>query len=617
MPRPKRTRVASTRTTAKAHGPVVASGPPEQPKPAQSSSDLYDVSDREKAKVERKRRSTRSKPTSASQQLQLLETARQRRDSAMDRLENMMSTPSNEAGEPADESDLSVELGRRVAGTPQHRRMADFSGLDLDDADFDDLNTTFNTAGPASAQRSAETSTMSASVFRRRPRAGSFLSREDGYIRPSSRGGPNTPGLSSTFNIGVFKRRAREPSILGTAQKPRSQRSEPEPEPPSSQPEDEDEDEDEAIEEDAFAPEETSTPLRRSKRRSGQTDASRASPQASSSVKTRKRKSSKGHERRARSSPFQDNGDGPVEGPASPQSEPDLPPLPSTPPRGLSRPRTPVMDEELMAPPMSSGSSAGDPEEGWPPLQLLGRGRPPRRAASALQRRTATSQDNLSDMSSPPSLTYSPNYRDASSPPPPPPPRQASKPRRRAASRPENVQVTTADLAGLLPRRRARNARVGSDGYDDEESDAEVDASGLGNDDDELSYLDVRTRRRLGRSASRGAGARAKSKQRSGSGGSKAKQPQTPVVKSRSKRTTITYGRVSDNENQEEGEEEEDDVLGSTGAGGEGVGPEDSQAMVTRVGDELKRAARKFQEVDKWQLDYEEMTQSSSPRDAR
>ena len=35
------------------------------------------------------------------------------------------------------------------------------------------------------------------------------------------------------------------------------------------------------------------------------------------------------------------------------------------------------------------------------------------------------------------------------------------------------------------------------------------------------------------------------------------------------------------------------------------------------MGSELKQAARKFQEVDKWQLDFEEVTASSSPRDAR
>jgi hypothetical protein len=46
--------------------------------------------------------------------------------------------------------------------------------------------------------------------------------------------------------------------------------------------------------------------------------------------------------------------------------------------------------------------------------------------------------------------------------------------------------------------------------------------------------------------------------------------------------------------------------------------PENSQELEERVGRELKRAARKFEEVDKWELEFEEVTASSfSPKDAR
>lgn len=46
--------------------------------------------------------------------------------------------------------------------------------------------------------------------------------------------------------------------------------------------------------------------------------------------------------------------------------------------------------------------------------------------------------------------------------------------------------------------------------------------------------------------------------------------------------------------------------------------PENSQEMEKRVGKELKRAAKKFEEVDKWELEFEEVTaSSSSPKDAR
>ncbi|KAI1659537.1 hypothetical protein F4813DRAFT_387645 [Daldinia decipiens] len=598
MPRPKRTRVASTRTVAKATSPEPVMVPKQ---PVETSSDIYDVSDREKEKAKQRRESMRDATTitrtrsTSSHQLKALEVARQQRDSAMDRLENMTSTSSNRADEPGETSEPSVELGRKVAGTPLQKRMADMSGLDLDDSDFDDLNTTFDAAGPASAQRSADTSSMSASVFKRRPRAGSFLSREDGYIRPSSRTGPNTPGYSSTFNIGMFKRRVREPSILGTAQKPRPQRLEPEPEP---EPESDQGEDEEAVDEEGFAPEAESTPLKPSKRRSREVEAGPALPQDLPRANSRKRKSSEGHERRTRSSPFEDNK--PVEDPVLQGSDSELSSPPSTPPlrQQSSRPVTPIMDEELMAPPLSSGSSEGDSEV-WPPLQSLTRARL-RRPASVL-RRTPVANDNVSDISSPPSLTYSPNYRESS----PPPPRQAAKTKRKGTSKPE-PKVTTADLAGLLPRRRRRNARV-----DDEDSEAEVDISGLGDDDDELSYLDVRARRHPMRPGSRAGQSRNQNAERARpiSRGKTAKQ--TP---STNRRTTITYGRTSDKENQ--GESEGDEAEEGE-ADEEQDEEESSQVMVSRVGEELKNAARKFQEVDKWQLDYEEMTQSSSPRDAR
>ncbi|KAI0180959.1 hypothetical protein GGR52DRAFT_577642 [Hypoxylon sp. FL1284] len=604
MPRPRRTRVASTRTATKA-GSATADAPQQQPEDA--SSDIYDVSDREKEKAKERRGSMRDAPSAASrprpaikEQEKALESARQQRDLAMQRLEKMTSTSSNQVSESIERSDDSIELGRKVAGTPKTRRMADVSGMDLDDDMFDDLNTTFDTADPASAQRSAETSTMSASVFKRRPRAGSFLSREDGYIRPSSRTGPTTPGLSSGFNIGVFKKRTREPSILGTAQKPRPQRIEHEPEPDS-----EPENEELAEAEDAFAPEAESTPLKRSKKRSDEVEVDRT-PSASTSAHPRKRKSSEGHERRSRSPPFEEHGL--AEDAVVPQTDSDLSSPPSTPPARVqsSSPATPIMDEELLAPPLSSSPSAED-EEIWPPLQSLGRGRL-RRPASAL-RRTPVPHDNVSDMSSPPSLTYSPNYRE-----PTPPPRKSK--RRPASSKQEAKKVLTADLAGLLPRRRRRNAAAG----EGDDSDAEVDMSGLGNDDDELAHLDVRARRRPASRAGNAANhqaptTRAKSKQAPPGHGS--------AANSSNRRATITYGRASDKENQDVTNERDDDESGpeeeeEEGQGGsDSLGDESSQDMLARVGQELKNATRKFQEVDKWQLDYEEMTQSSSPRDAR
>ncbi|RYP83210.1 hypothetical protein DL769_001406 [Monosporascus sp. CRB-8-3] len=616
MPRPPRRRAVTTRVASraktqpaatKAASPSPAPAPAPAPAPpSEPSSDIYDVSDREKEKVARRRQSMRqanapsstmrSLSAASSLQARAIGAARQRRDSAMDRLENMTSTTSDDANH----SDGSVELGRKVGATPAHRRMTNLSGLDLDDDMFDDLDTTLNTAGPASAQRSADTSTLSTSHFRRRPRAGSFLSRDDGPIRPSSRAGPNTPGISSTFNIGIFKRRAREPSILGTAQKPLPQRPEPEQEQESELSEHE-----EAAEEDEFAPEAESTPSKHTKGRSGEVEEARRASARTTGANQRKRKSDEDHERRERSSPHKPGQNNPIESIEQSDSdiasqEPSLPPLPYD---HQTIPATPEQeyDEELLAPPLSSGESDDEPEV-WPPLQSLAKGRT-RRAASAVLRRTPVPDDNVSDISSPPSLTYSPNYPDTS-----PPPRQSKRTTRKTAAPKPEPKVTTADLTGMLPRRRQRNAK-GDPWTVGDESDAEVDASGLGNDEDELSYLDVRARRRPARSASRGnqSAARGRSRQRG-------RGKQTPAS---GKPSTRTYGRSSDKENRnnnEEGGEEEDESLEQVG---DNVAGDDSQDLVARMGDELKNAKRKFQEVDKWALAYEEITQSSSPHPFR
>jgi hypothetical protein len=52
--------------------------------------------------------------------------------------------------------------------------------------------------------------------------------------------------------------------------------------------------------------------------------------------------------------------------------------------------------------------------------------------------------------------------------------------------------------------------------------------------------------------------------------------------------------------------------------GEENDSPEHSQELEQRIGKELKKAARKFEEVDKWEMEFEDVTaSSSSPKDAR
>lgn len=628
MPRPKRTRVASTRSAA----PVAQKEPSPAPLPAaqppsSSSTDIYDVSDCEK---QQGRRSTRSSAAAATRtsavapsnprQTAALNASRKNRDSAMHRLQNITSTATETTSSTEDEveelnleisADIEVEVGRRADATPPRaigggRRTADFSGLDLDDSMFDDLNTTINTAGPASAQRSLDMSTLTASHYKRRPRGNSFLSRNDGPIRPSSRAGPNTPAFNSTFDITNFRRRPREPSILGTAQKERPQR--PEPESDSGEKPDDEDDLESEHDEDLQMPElEATPPRRRSSRRSAAVaPAQESSPEVSSSVNPRKRKSTELHEHRPRSSPYADNPLAAEESENETESQPrSLPPMDV-------RPSTPLMDEEEVAPPLSSSSE--EEAEIWPPLKSLAKGRT-RRAPSA-QRRTPVRDiggDNLSDMSSPPSLTYSPNYDEPS----PPPPQPTVKTRKAAKA---EAKLTTADLAALLPRRRHRSNRA--DPFAVEDTEEEIDAAGLGIDDDEL-HLAVRSSRRrpaqpLARAANKTKNqnetAAAAASKTTAAAQRKGKQPAEPANKRQTRRRT--YGKNSDKENegeeQEENENDNEDPFRE-----EQTTTENSDELLERVGPELKNASRKFKEVDKWELAYEEMTQSSSPGGGR
>jgi hypothetical protein len=134
-------------------------------------------------------------------------------------------------------------------------------------------------------------------------------------------------------------------------------------------------------------------------------------------------------------------------------------------------------------------------------------------------------------------------------------------------------------------------------------SDAEEDTLTLDNDDDELSYAQSRGRsKRRTRPLGNVSNAAAKGKESAkGKGGKR------------------TYGsRISDKENEEDsivvgGSEDE------AAAEEEEVAPdpETSQMMLERLGEELKNAAQKFKEVDKWELEFEEVTEPSSPGTAR
>ncbi|KAK2059418.1 hypothetical protein LY76DRAFT_592345 [Colletotrichum caudatum] len=632
MPRPKRARRAPP-------APATAAAPEEKssPAPASAGSDIYSHSDREHSVIRKElgkedgggssrkagRASARLSRSASLRQKQALEESAHARDEAMSRLEDeldMTSSKEKTESEQRQKSDssLELELSRKTRATPvRHRR--DTTGLDLDDEMFEGLDTTIgDDDDDAAAPRSdistfSVTSTFSVSHFRRRGRAPSIsINRDDAPIRPSSRGVGSTPGISSTFNIGLFKRRQREPSILGTAQKERAQR----PIELSSGSDSDDEEGD-----DGFDPEAESTPLQN--RRKTQPPAAEPEPDSQqvlapdsqpaqkdvappSSSASRKRKSTDNHaetDRPGKASrtepepepePVPDLGDSDSDSELSDLPSPVLTP---TRPSAFPRPTTPNQDD-IMAPPQSSDSE--DSEGIWPDIHTLAKQR--RRRASPV---TPTRDGNISDASSPPSLTHSPNF-------------PATRNKSRQKKQGKSPKVTTADLTGLLPRRRHKKAR---DPYSvDDTEEEEVDASNLEEHDDELSYVDSRTRSRRAKAAAHDRGTANRPASRGAKAAASAEKP-----KAATRSSTRTYSRRLSNKENEENEAEEETAEAEAGAEGDSFAPVPDDVLEsqdssdpTRSADELKKAARKFKEVDRWELEFEEMTGDSSPnRDGR
>ncbi|OAA74164.1 hypothetical protein ISF_01065 [Cordyceps fumosorosea ARSEF 2679] len=487
----------------------------------------------------------------------------------------------------------SVEIGRRALETPSAARR-DTTGLDLaDDSIFGDLGDSFADGEVPDLEREprSASTTRSWSTFKPRSRQSSVVGRTDGPIRPSSRGGAgahNTSALTSSFNIGAFRRRAREPSILGARGAGTGPRSETSGRGAQSDLESDGEEN--------FAPDAESTPLH-TRRRTRASLASNAAVTSTSSNRrdvsaqasattartTRKRKSeveAAEEEERVTKTTRTEESDS-SDSDLSELASPHMPP--STPVR--QRAMTPVNMDEINAPPASSGSE--DEGGAWPDIHALAKRR--RRPSFMTPLRAGANDDDdiLSDISSPPSLTHSPNYSGRAG-------------GRGRSTVPQPKPLTTADLANLLPKRRYKKTREEGDGSDEEEEEEE----------EVVEEVPVtRTRGgRVSRPPSRGPSASGRSSnQRATRSASKHK----------------TYGRRwSDKENDNgegegDGEEESDsqfqpvadDTFGDTT---EAAGPPDFQAV-----EELRRATKKFSEVDKWQLEYEEVRKSPSPQGAR
>jgi hypothetical protein len=508
----------------------------------------------------------------------------------MNRLDDLTSTSRPDQPESPD-----IEHSRRESVTERQPRLTDASGLDLDDdlfANLDDsLDDTENAIDETrTGYRSTDTSSFNVAMFKRRPRQSSVAGRDDAPIRPSSRG-LNTPSISTTLNFGNFRRRAREASILGTGRKARTQRSQSRASQASGNA---------SVlgDGDDSGPDGESTPLDRTRRQTRASLAAGGSTEGSPVQPSRKRKSLESHEDgREKRAAVEAEAEESEEEVIHQSIEVEVERTPS-PPRGRAPERerlsTPIQEDDPdMAPPLSSSSESNSPVA-WPALDTLAHRtytrRPPQRAL-----KTPEPQDSSSELSSPPSLTHSPNYTVPAK----------ALPKKKAAP-PQKKKVTTADLTSLLPRRRHKASNRNNDSNDPFDLDASDDdryGAAAANDEDENSYVEPRLVRRR------------KGQQPLSKSTSNRKGKGTEAGKGRSVRK---YGAT--NEDKENDEVEDEIVVGASGeeegdAEEQEALPEEetSQMMVERLGEELQKAAKKFKEVDKWELSFEEVTQSSSP----
>ncbi|KAI3399037.1 hypothetical protein diail_7837 [Diaporthe ilicicola] len=617
MPRPTRSRAAASRKADSSSdaAPVPPAARDKAPIQSDSTDNIYGVSDRELERQKKNKaatprgsaapterssttaaRSTRSRTSLATNTMDhaALQSSRSRRDAALGRLDDLTST-TNDA---RDSSDMVaspvVEAGRNAQMEAssllggRRGRAGDISGLEINDSEiFGHLDSSFDITGPndkdesgggaatttghQSGTRSADTSTFNVSVFRRQPRRrqSSIVSREDAPIRPSSRG-PTTPGLGSTFNLGNFKRRARQPSILlSSAQKASMsvQRSRAASEASENAVES-------AGEEESFLPEAEGTPVRPSRGRASAAEDVAESVEVGG--RSRKRKSTESHETEAAKRRAVESDEEAIHQSIEMDDR-------SSPPSILSH--TPELDDDsVLAPPASSSSSEAGSSMVWPALNMMGKRHRGRAAAAPRRVKTPALDDDMSDISEPPSLTHSPNLKATNAGP---------KSKGKTAARRESPKLSTADLAALLPRRR-RKARRGGGGSENEGSGSEQDV-----------YDVSKQPRASTKRTARPIDGRSKAEKMN-----QAKPTTAPPKRS----TRRTYGsRRFDKEDTVDGDAIEVGEDASTPLEDAMFDPDETEAATEELGEELQAASKKFKEVDQWELDYEEVVESSSP----
>lgn len=179
--------------------------------------------------------------------------------------------------------------------------------------------------------------------------------------------------------------------------------------------------------------------------------------------------------------------------------------------------------------------------------------------------------------------------------------------------------LSTATLQNLLPRRRARpNLQETSVFEASQSSDAEIDISGLGADEDELSIPAKprgRPRKRDARPGSKPArSAKSKAKVHSSLATSSRKTSQKNVSSGPAK----TYSRAKSTPNRNENLPNDEDDHGDRNDRGTTSNTDEHNQLDSRPSEELRRLAAKFREVDEWSLEIEDVTASSETlKDAR
>ncbi|PBP27023.1 hypothetical protein BUE80_DR002003 [Diplocarpon rosae] len=614
MPRPKRTKVAPSVPAPRVRKPT-KTAPPIASTPEITKApfnDLYDVSDNEEEIVASARHARKGKVKGKAVARSLRGAALHSRDS--DSKEGGRDEYRPEIGhaaseEPAEESLLpeidlessspAIEAGRKDRNTSafensmvaignfkRRPRQPSILGRGPGRARSSSLDSNMaEGTGLVSVGKKA-TSTMLLSNFKRRSRERSIMRQNAGSVAPSSMALEMEEEAIAHGNSaydGPLNRGEREPSVLRTVQKVRQE-----------QPLDYDD------EEEDFNPEDESTPLHLSKTRD------LASSSAASSANSRKRKLSAVQAPRSSPpliSPKDVEADETIPATYPSSDEKEREDAESSPePIQLSieaRSETSEVLSETMAPPQSSSSIPPSPEL---PLRVQ---RAPSRGRRPLCDRTPPRTQD-SPISSPPSLTHSPNR------PAPAFTAPSRKTQRTQRIAPPPSTFSTAQLQALLPRRRTRNAA--RDPFDIPSSEDEVDVSGLAPGDDELSHLNVYARARHQASVR----ARTPAPIKKGAKVNKLTPRQKDITAKR------TYGaaravatRDKENDAGVDEEPDPDDSLAPIPDDGDNGNSENSQELEKRVGKELKQAAKKFQEVDKWELEFEDITASSSPSDAR